>query len=184
MGQLDLNGWNANANGLSGDGLVINSGALATLGVGNNNASGTFAGTITGSIALTKVGTGILTLTGTNTYSGGTTITTGVVRINADGSLGAGSGRVTLNGGCLMNNGSAPVLNVNRTISLGASGGYFDAGWNESITINGQITGAGTLNINLDSGPVVLANSGNNYTGDTIIGTDGPGTIPPARRPG
>ena len=49
------------------------------------------------------------------------------------------------------------MLNTNRIISLGASGGYFQAGWApDAFTINGLITGAGPLGINWDGGAVVL----------------------------
>jgi autotransporter-associated beta strand protein len=68
-----------------------------TLTVGLNNLSTEVTGTIadggvfggTGG-ALIKVGTGTLTLTGPNTYSGGTSFNGGILAVNNDGNLGTG----------------------------------------------------------------------------------------------
>jgi autotransporter-associated beta strand protein len=110
-GVLDLNGQSATINGLSGSGNVDNSGTTAaTLTVGANDASSTFAGSITNSgtgtvaaatLSLVKTGTGVLTLAGTDTYTGGTTVdggtldiadpaampTTGILNISRPGSV-------------------------------------------------------------------------------------------------
>jgi autotransporter-associated beta strand protein len=67
-------------------------------------------------------------------------------------------------------------LGTNRTISLGATGGYLQAGWGaqgQGLIVNGRITWIGGLGINWDSGSVIL-NAVNNYQGDTTIGTAGP----------
>ena len=127
---------------------------------------------------MTFKGIAITTLTGTNTYTGGTTVNGGALQISTDAQLGAIPGtptvNVTLNGGTLYNNSSSPSVNANRTISLGASGGYLQAGWApNSLTVNGQITGTGGLGINWDAGPVILG-AANNYQGNTTIGTAGP----------
>ena len=80
-GLLDLNGYSVGVGALSGAGTIDNvaGGGTSVLTVGNGNATGaTFAGTIqnsSGVVSLVKTGTGTLTLTGSNTYSGGTTIT-------------------------------------------------------------------------------------------------------------
>ena len=135
----------------------------------NTGGGMTFSGTYTT--------TGLITLTGANTYTGGTTVNNVPIQVNTDSQLGAVPSsptvNITLNGGQLYNNNSSPVLNANRTIYLGASGGYLQAGWGPtgSLTVNGQITGPGSLGINFDSGTVVLANSANNYQGNTTIGT-------------
>ncbi|MEZ0274408.1 MAG: beta strand repeat-containing protein, partial [Roseimicrobium sp.] len=68
-GILRMNGFSGAIGGLSGSGLVDNNTATAvTLTVGGNNASTTFGGVLqngsTGTLALTKTGTGTLTLTG------------------------------------------------------------------------------------------------------------------------
>ena len=67
-------------NGLSGSGTVDNtaSGGPFTLAVGDNDAISTFDGVIqntTGTLALTKIGGGTLTLTNAHTYTGATTVT-------------------------------------------------------------------------------------------------------------
>jgi autotransporter-associated beta strand protein len=175
-GTLDLNGASHTAGAVTISGGTIQNGTLT--GSSYAGQSGTVSAVLAGSGAMTQSTSGALTLTGVNTYSGGTTIGGGgFYQIAADSALGNASAPLTLNGGCLKNDNSTVTLNANRTVTLGTSGGYVDAGWAPAnpVTINGKITGAGPLCINLDGSPVVLGNTGNNYTGDTIIGTNGPG---------
>jgi len=47
------------------------------------------ASAIDGAGALTKLGTGVLTLTGANTYSGGTTISAGTLQVGNGGTSGS-----------------------------------------------------------------------------------------------
>ena len=67
-GIFDLNGQSEGIDGFDGAGNVRNTGAAATLTVGQDNTGGTFSGTLgsagANGFALTKVGTGTLTLTG------------------------------------------------------------------------------------------------------------------------
>jgi len=95
---LDLGGYNQAIGSLGGGGTVTNSGGSAgVLTTGGNNTSTTFSGVIedgTNAMALTKTGTGTLTLTGANTYSGATTISGGTLEV--DGSIANTSG-VTVN---------------------------------------------------------------------------------------
>jgi|GEM_PF-3791557 len=99
-GTLDLNGFSETINGLSGAGLVDNlGGGTSTLTVGNNNGVGAFLGQIrnsAGSVAVTKVGTGIIALAGTNTYSGLTLVSGGKLVL---GTVHAGTGAITVNDG-------------------------------------------------------------------------------------
>src|SRR5207248_886239 len=116
----------------------------------------TLSGTISGAGPLKQSNGGTLVLTHANTYSGGTTVSAGgTLCVTADSALGAAAGAVTLNGGCLKNNNSAPAITATRTITLGASGGYLDAGWAPAnpLTLNAKITGSGRLHINLDGSP-------------------------------
>ena len=74
------------------------------LTIGNNNGGGTFAGTVadnstgSGTLAVAKVGTGSVVWTGSNSYSGNTTITSGNGCLFAAGNpyaFGATNGEVT-----------------------------------------------------------------------------------------
>ena len=75
--------------------------------VGGNNLSTEVDGTIEdgGPVgggaggSLIKVGTGTLTLTGTNTYTGGTVVNAGTLTVNSAQALGLGN--VVVNGGIL-----------------------------------------------------------------------------------
>ena len=59
----------------------------------------TVSSPISGNGALTKAGNGTLTLTGPNTYFGGTNLNAGTVQINSPTSLGDPSGTLTFGGG-------------------------------------------------------------------------------------
>lgn len=85
-GVLDLNGKNESLNALQGNGgRIVNdaTGSNITLGIGENNGSGTYHGIIAnnsgtgGTLALRKTGRGTQTLTNQNTYSGLTTVNNG-----------------------------------------------------------------------------------------------------------
>jgi len=102
-GSLDLNGTSQGVGQLKGDsGAVIFNGATgttSTLTAGNGNADGTYSGVLAdvdpvahtgGTLALTKTGSGTLTLTGANTYTGATTVNAGTLLL-VNGSLSTSS---------------------------------------------------------------------------------------------
>ena len=98
---LLLNGFSQNVGSLSGGGNVTdNSSNNITLTIGNDNTTPAMAfygvlsdttASNTGTLALSKVGTGLITLSGINTYSGGTTVTGGTLATISGGVLGPGS---------------------------------------------------------------------------------------------
>ncbi|MGN6146502.1 MAG: beta strand repeat-containing protein, partial [Mesorhizobium sp.] len=126
---LDLGGFNQTIGSLSGPGRVTNSGAsLAVLSTNGDNRSTTFSGVIdngAGGLALAKAGTGTLTLSGINTYSGGTMIGDGV--LIAGGASALGSSAVSFTGNSTLRIGFdgtlANIINgtsgVSPTIGIG-----------------------------------------------------------------
>jgi autotransporter-associated beta strand protein len=73
-GTFDLNGFNRTITSLSGTGGIMLGSAVLTV---NQTAAGQFTGPISGTGSLTKTGAADLRLVGTNSYSGGTTVSAG-----------------------------------------------------------------------------------------------------------
>lgn len=114
--------------------------------------------------SLTKVGTGTLTLSEQNTYTGGTSFNGGVVQITADANLGAPTGSLGFNGGTLR---TTADIAMNRVTTLNTGGGTFDTMTGTQLTQNGVIGGAGALTKS-GAGTLVL-NAANTYAGNTIV---------------
>jgi autotransporter-associated beta strand protein len=191
---LDMNGGNVTAGGLAGTGGTIDDvnapTAVNTLTFGSNGVPNTFAGTIqntTGTMAVVKTGTGLETITGTNTYSGGTTISNGAVKVtNTVGpDLGTGSITVISNAGlqlgtgvtltnAIVNNAGSnefedvPDAGATATIAGAISGGTLRAGTSQT-TSTLFITGAATVTgqVILTRGNIVLAGTGGITTSAT-----------------
>ena len=121
-GGLDLNGFDAAVGGLSGAGaLTLTSG---TLNVGNNGANTTYGGNLGGTAALVKTGSGTLTLSAGNWYTGPTVVNAGILALNsAFGTLSAGS-PVTINsGGTVRADADSPFGTVTwPTVTVNAGG--------------------------------------------------------------
>jgi fibronectin-binding autotransporter adhesin len=139
-----------------------------TLTTGGNNLSFVYAGSISGTGGLTKIGTGNQSLIGTNTYTGTTTINAGVLTAGG-GSAIADTGAVVVN---------APgqfTITSSETIGSLAGSGAVDlsvntlttGGNNSSTTYSGSMTGAGGLT-KTGTGTMVLSGA-NTYTGSTFV---------------
>ena len=133
---FEMGGFNQTLAGLTRAGshaaTVTNSAVgLSTL---NLDVSGTpsYNGVITGNVALVKLGTGTQELTVANTYTGGTTVTAGTLRVSNLSGSATGTGAVTVD----------------------ASGTLSGIGTIEGdVVVNGQITpgvAIGTLTLNSD----------------------------------
>lgn len=185
-GTLDLNGKSDSINGLSGSGIIDNTGATAsTLGVGNNAQTTTFSGVIqstTGNINLIKTGNGILTLTGANTFTGTVIInaSTGILALGNTAPLDNVTG-IAIGGGATLRPTVSNAV-VNAPISLGGVGTIStitapNAAPNGStlvpFTLGGVISGDGDLTLNgIEStnayGSINL-NAASTYTGATLF---------------
>ena len=184
-------------------GLITNSGAAVTLTTGGDNTSTTFAGVITAAtaanLALTKIGTGIQTLSGANTYAGKTIIQNGAISVASINSV---------TGGTASSNLGAPTTIANGTIDLGATtttgtliytgtgettdrvlnlagttgGGTIDQSGTGNLKFTSTLTatGAGIKTLTLQGSTagtgeiagVIVNNSGTNTTAVTKLGTD------------
>lgn len=102
-GSLDVSAHNhspgVTVGSIEGDGVVFL--GANNLTVGSNNLSTIFSGLIQDGGSLSKIGTGTLTLTGANTYTGRTTINRGRLWVNNMNGSGTGNGTVRVSAGTL-----------------------------------------------------------------------------------
>lgn len=124
----------------------------------------TIASVIAGN-ELTKSGDGTLTLTGNNTFSGGTTINGGVLAVATDDNLGSGGFSLSLNGGTLEVDGAG--FAISRSVILDYYGGglYISSG---QLSIANLISGPGRLTVG-GAGEAVISDANNTYSGGTAI---------------
>ncbi len=111
-----------------------------------------------------RAGTGTLTLTGVNTYAGGTNINAGTLQIGADANLGAALGGLTFNGGILQFTNAVATA---RAVTLNAGGGTIDT-QATADTISGVISGAGGAYQGRAAGTLTLTGA-NTYSGGTTV---------------
>jgi autotransporter-associated beta strand protein len=158
-GALDLNGFSLNIGGIAGSGGFDLAGG--TLTVGDNNLSTTFSGVISDSVGggkLVKIGTGVLTLTGSSSSSFGVIVQGGggigaTANVASSGSspFGTSSNGVILDGGKLVDTGSGNIA-WDRLFTLGPGGGTLEANsphfvFNSTGTVPFSSTGNSTLTL-------------------------------------
>ena len=151
--------------------IVIDSGL--TLTSGGDNTSTTFSGVISGAAALTKIGSGTLTLSGNSTYSGLTTISAGLIKLGAAGNstntpLGTtGTGTVVSATGAALDLGgftlgTAEALTLNGT-GVSSGGALMNSG--AAATYAGLVSLGSASSIVGGSGTIAISNAGT-ITGD------------------
>jgi fibronectin-binding autotransporter adhesin len=168
---------NAIIGGLTGTGTVSNNpnAGVSSIKVGNNNASATFAGHISGAVAFEKVGTGTTVFASENFYSGPTTLTAGVLSVamgNELGDFSAGNSLI-FNGGTLQTTSS---ISTSRVVTVNSTGGAVDtAGKTFSLSGSANSNFSGNLTVT-GGGTVALARTGGTLTvnpGATVTITSG-----------
>lgn len=128
----NLNGFSQTINGLSSSGTAASciiqnaaSSTISALTIGDNDQSGTFGGIIengSGQITLTKIGGGVETFSGVNTYTGPTTVNDGTLALADPGSINPSPVQVNASGTLDVTGLSAGIA---TTSPLGINGGTF-----------------------------------------------------------
>ena len=119
-------------------------------------------GILSGTGGLNQVGNGFLELTGANTYTGGTVVTSGILVVGSDANLGDASGALSFAGGTLL---YTAAMATGRSITLNASAGAFRT--DAPLVVSGPITGVGQLT---KTGAAMMTLTGAaSHSGGTVI---------------
>lgn len=154
---------------------IITGDSGSKLTVGANNATASYSGLLQGAMQLEKIGTGTQTLSGANTYSGGTAINAGTLKLTNSSTMGTGTATVA----------------SGATVEIGTVSNSTET-WGGSV-INGagslKVTGGGELSMPLekmqintngslivDGAKLTLTNPTTNYPGKNIYINNG-GTL-------
>ena len=145
------------ASGASGNitiGYVIGS-DVGSLALGSNldvvhNGTGTLLinRPVTGSNGLAKSGTGTLVLSGTNTYSGSTTVSGGVLRLDNNSALGAATNGTSVTSGATLDLNSRNIGGEVVTISgsgVGGGGAVVNNGATQAAGLRLALAGAASV---------------------------------------
>ena len=160
-GTLVLSGYAVTLPNLTGTGVVENNGqavALTFNQTGTDNFAGSLEDGTGSSLSVIQAGTGTLILSGSNTYTGATSVNTG--KLNVDGTLSVSSTVTVAPGATLGGDGNIPgSVNVTGGILAPTLGGA------SGLTISDGLT--------LARNPLNVANPG---TFDAVINGPTPGT--------
>lgn len=131
-GTATIGGLNDNAGSGGTVSVVSSSRTLALAGSGNYSFGGVLQDNGASSLALTKSGTGVQSLSGTNTYTGTTTVSGGVLRLDSANALPGGIGATGGLSALMLDGGviglTAASGDFSRSI-VGLTPGATDVGW-------------------------------------------------------
>ena len=150
-----------------------------TFTLAGNTGSHTFSGSITngsGQLALTKSGTGSTwTLSGSSSYTGGTTLSGGTLNINHASALGTG-GLTMGAANVVVNNTSGSPLTIANGLNMNGVNWIF-TGTND-LTIQGAVTqSANNRQITVTNSGARLTLTGNIAAAASALGVNGAGTL-------
>jgi len=154
----------ADSGSLSGN-VVSASGSVLQF---NQTTTGIYAGVISGGGSVVKSGAGLLTLSSSNSYTGGTTIAAGSLQMGTTGALPSG-GALTINGGVFDLDGFAQIVGTlsgtGGAIAMG--GGQLTTASAANGTLSSAISGSGNF---IKAGTGILALAGNSsFAGTTAV---------------
>ncbi len=150
------------------DALLANNGAGfaagAALALDTANGSASYGSIAAASLGLTKSGANTLTLTGANTYGGGTRVSAGTLALGAGSSLAATPSITVADGAVLDTTASGGLtLGATQTLTAGRTSGA-------AADINGNLACDGTLNVaGTAVGGTLTVNGDLNLTGSSLV---------------
>ena len=169
--RLNLEGNPQSVGALNGIGAITSNagtGVLTTLTIGSNGHDGNFQGAVydsTERVAISKVGMGTQTLSGGNSYTGGTTVSAGTLLVQ---NLGLPATAIVINSpgtlqydtsGANINQLRADLSGTGKLVKSGSGQLLFGNGGNNAINWNFS---AGAL-IDVQGGTLVGGTSGNDF---------------------
>ena len=147
---------------LGGTGDLLNNGTL----IYNSPTNRTYSGAMSGIGAFVKQGTNTLTLSGNNSYDGGTTLNGGTLSLGSANAIGT-SGPVTFGGGTLQYSASNSSDNSAR-FSNAASQQYSIDTNSQNVTLASNLTSTGGSFTKIGAGTLTLTGN-NSYDGGTTL---------------
>ncbi len=156
--------------GFSGGNAVVGGNSAVSTLIVSNSSTMTYGGNLGGSenhqnnLTLVKAGSGTLTLTGPNTYNGGTVISQGRLLVDVEWLL--GSGGITLQ--TLGEFAATYSGGYSKSLNLASGIGRILPGTGVTMTWAGEISGRGTLEKRFGGDLILTVN--NSYTGGTRLG--------------
>ena len=145
---------NSDAGTLTLSGAITGAGIGLTVGGSGDTVLSGGIGTTTGSV--TKDGAGTLSLGGVNTYTGGTTISAGTLKVTSSTGLGASSSAASVTAGAVLDLSGTLMTNTNA-LTLNGTGISSGGALINSIGVAG--TYAGLITLGSDSS--IMARNGN-----------------------
>ncbi len=170
-GTLDLGGTTQTQNGgVTLSGGTIQNGTLVSSSTFDLQ-DGTVSAVLAGAGVLIKSTDDTVTLTGANTYSGGTYVQDGTLALSGAGKLGATTGSLNVSGGTLDLGGTTQTQDGGVTLSGGTiRGGILVSSGTFALqggTIDAVLAGSGAAVKSTDD--TVTLTAGNTYTGSTTV---------------
>lgn len=169
-GTLALAGFNFSCGSLTGSGTVSTASGTPSVTFGSDNTNTTMSGAITGSISVVKVGTGTYSSSGSNTYTGTTSVQSGVFRAISGTSFGNTSG-ITVSTGAAVQLEGGYTLDRNFSVigsGVGGTGALRNNSGDNILTGTVTLTGATTLGSDggnlIFSGATAIAAGANTLT--------------------
>jgi autotransporter-associated beta strand protein len=149
--------------------IDVQAGSSATF---NQSTNQTLGNVIVGAGQVIQNGIGTLTLTGTNTYSGGTQVFFGTLALSGAGTLGSTSGFVAVAVGTLDLGGTTQTQDGGVFLNNGTiRNGKLFSGWGFNVFGGGMVSAilAGTGMLSVNGSQTVALSGANTFSGGTVV---------------